>query len=240
MEQIAAANNELVQHVSARLADGSLADGFDPLPEPTTLGVGQSMGGQFLLVLQAHHTPFHGIGVLGYSAIHTVVPSRPGTAGIPFPWIVRSTAGSAPVIVNADRLSGELSLGGHAGQENPLQWAFHFDDESPEIVAADMTADSLAPWRSATAPECAVLGVAPGVVATEAASITVPVFVGVGERDVVPDPWLEPMAYRSANDVTLFVCPRMAHMHNFASTRERLWQRLHGWGSTAALAHASS
>jgi pimeloyl-ACP methyl ester carboxylesterase len=72
--------------------------------------------------------------------------------------------------------------------------------------------------------------VAPGAVASEAAAINVPVLVAVGERDVVPNPWMEPFAYKSATDLSLFVCPRMAHMHNFASTRELFWQRIHLWG----------
>ena len=68
-----------------------------------------------------------------------------------------------------------------------------------------------------------------GVVAPEASRVAVPVFIGAGERDVVPDPWAEPGAYRSSSDVTVVVVPRMAHMHNFAGTRARLWSRLHGW-----------
>jgi len=108
------------------------------------------------------------------------------------------------------------------------------------VVAADMAAAAgthpapLPPWRSATTPACGLYMVAPGTVATEAASITVPVLVAVGERDVVPNPWLEPLAFKSSGDVTVFVCPRMAHMHNFASTRERFWRRVHAWGQTVA------
>jgi hypothetical protein len=74
----------------------------------------------------------------------------------------------------------------------------------------------------------------PGVVAPEAASITVPVFVGVGERDVCPDPLGEPKAYSHATDVTVFICPRMSHMHNFASTRQMFWARLGAWGDGIA------
>lgn len=75
---------------------------------------------------------------------------------------------------------------------------------------------------------------APGTVATEAAAITSPVLIAVGERDVVPDPWLEPKAFKSSTDITIFVSPRMAHMHNFASTRELLWERIHAWGAGVA------
>jgi hypothetical protein len=55
------------------------------------------------------------------------------------------------------------------------------------------------------------------------------VFIGLGERDVSPDPHAEASAFRAARDVSLFIVPRMAHMHNFASTRARMWQRLHDW-----------
>jgi pimeloyl-ACP methyl ester carboxylesterase len=239
LELVAAASQALVRDLSARLAEGRIADGFDRLPAFTTLGVGQSLGGLFLLILQAHHGPFDGIGMLGSSAIQNFVPTRPGTPPIPFPWIARSTAGATPVVLNADRLSGELDLSGDAARENPLQWAFHFDDESPEIVAIDMATEPLARWRSATVPDCGLLGVTPFVATTEAAGISVPVFVGLGERDVIPNPWLEPLAYRSSRDITLFVCEAMAHMHNFASTRTRFWQRLHHWGQGVALQRIS-
>ena len=64
----------------------------------------------------------------------------------------------------------------------------------------------------------------PGSVAAEAAAIDVPVLIGCGERDVVPDPWAEPTAYRASSRVSVVVVPRMAHMHNFARTREQLWR----------------
>ena len=67
------------------------------------------------------------------------------------------------------------------------------------------------------------------MVADESAAITVPVFVGCGEIDVVGDPWSEPTAYRGYRDVTVAVFERMAHMHNFASTRMQLWEQLASW-----------
>jgi hypothetical protein len=66
----------------------------------------------------------------------------------------------------------------------------------------------------------------------------VPVLVAVGERDVVPNPWLEPSAYRSSPDIGVFVCPRMAHMHNFADTRQEFWVRIHAWGTGVAAMRA--
>jgi pimeloyl-ACP methyl ester carboxylesterase len=60
-------------------------------------------------------------------------------------------------------------------------------------------------------------------------AIEVPVLIGVGERDVCPNPWAEPAAYSRSGDIALLVVPRMAHMHNFAPTRELLWQRIADW-----------
>ena len=57
----------------------------------------------------------------------------------------------------------------------------------------------------------------------------VPVLVALGERDVLTDPAGEPRAYESAASVDLFVCPRMAHMHNFAGTRLLFWRRIDTW-----------
>lgn len=89
-------------------------------------------------------------------------------------------------------------------------------------------------WGSLTVPPCAVTMMTPGVVAADAASVKVPVLIAMGERDVCPDPHAEPSAYKGSNDVSLFIAPRMAHMHNFASTRAVLWSRIESWSRRVA------
>jgi pimeloyl-ACP methyl ester carboxylesterase len=160
---------------------------------------------------------------------------------VPMPWMPRGSDPASPVVLNRAAMATTsptpaVPAAPAVLDEHPFAWAFHYDDEPADVVAQDMATGGgpVPPWRSATAPACAIAMVSPGTVAAEAAAITVPVFVGVGERDVVPDPWIEPKAYSSATDVSLFVCPRMAHMHNFAHTRERFWTRLHGWGEGVA------
>ena len=74
----------------------------------------------------------------------------------------------------------------------------------------------------------ALWAVAPGAVLAEAAAI-VPGPGRLGERDVLVDPRGELRAYGSSPSVDFFVCPRMAHMHNFAGTRELFWQRIETW-----------
>ncbi|MDB5425046.1 MAG: hypothetical protein JWQ29_2462 [Phenylobacterium sp.] len=241
LDNVAAANHATVIEVMKRLETGALADGLGPVTPALKLGIGQSMGGCFTIVAQGQLGTFDAVGLLGYSAIHTVVPTRPGRPQPAWPWISRQSSLDAPMILNAAAMAGAETVGlapPEPGGENPFQWSFHYDDEPPEIVAMDMAPPSpgapLAEWRSATTPPCGAYMVAPGVVALEAAAITVPVLVAVGERDVVPDPWAEPKAFKSSADVSVFVCPRMGHMHNFAGTRRLFWQRIHSWGEGVA------
>lgn len=86
---VAAGNRAAVDEVMRRLEAGTMRDGFAPVLAATKIGIGQSMGGCFTIVLQAHHGIFDGIASLGYSGIHTVVPSRPGTPQAVMPWIPR-------------------------------------------------------------------------------------------------------------------------------------------------------
>ncbi|MGZ5394780.1 MAG: alpha/beta hydrolase, partial [Mycobacterium sp.] len=89
--------------------------------------------------------------------------------------------------------------------------------------------DNAPAFGSKSIPSCVVAMLSPGYISTEAAELTVPVFIGVGERDVAPEPHREPSAYSASSDITLVICDRMAHMHNFATTRAVLWDRLAHW-----------
>jgi pimeloyl-ACP methyl ester carboxylesterase len=251
-EIIARGNHAAVQAVMQNLEAGTLKPGLAPVTGATRLGIGQSMGGCFSIVMQGQLETFDGVGLLGYSGIHTVVPTRPGAPPAVWPWVLRGSSLDNPHIVNKAALAAAAGpqLGSEAAVsdvavagEHPYQWSFHYDDEPADVVALDMAASAgtlspLPAWRSATTPPCGLYMVAPGTVATEAASITVPVLVAVGERDVVPDPWMEPKAFKSSSDITVFVCPRMGHMHNFAHTRQRFWSRIHAWGTGVALLKA--
>jgi pimeloyl-ACP methyl ester carboxylesterase len=181
------------------------------------LGLGQSMGGCLLIHQQARHRSFDAIAVLGFSAIHTVLPMPSGGFDMP---------------------TG-LSLEDAAAQltETLLSYAFHFPDEPREIVDEDVdgfplrTEGKVPAWASATVPPAAVTMLTPGVVTAEAASVDVPVLVVAGEIDVNTDLDAERAMYCSSPSVETMRLERSAHMHNFAHTRELLWRRIHTWGN---------
>lgn len=230
---VSAANHAAETEVLRRLAEGSLHADLPPVPDPLRIGIGQSMGGCLTIVQQARHRSYDGIGVLGYSAVHTHPPVAPGAPPFHISWVGRDTLlGERMVILNEHPVLGPDTAAG--GEEwEAMAWGFHYDDIDRQVVAEDMDRGGVVPpWGSASLPfgvACAVL--TPGIIAPEAAAITVPVLVGMGERDVLTDPRAELRAYRSATSVDWFECPRMGHMHNFASTRELLWRRIEAWAA---------
>ena len=215
IEVLADANDATVRGVLAAL---------DVIPG-LVIGMGQSMGGCLSVVTQARQRTFDALAVLGYSAIHTQMPSPAGR-------IELSAVERGHIdVADTDRTTAEI------GGIDAFRWAFHADDTDPALVEADMVGGypmrTTAPaWGSVSLPPAAVAMMTAGVIAAEAALVDVPVFVGCGARDVVPDPRAEPAAYAASDDITVLVVPGMAHMHNFAPTRAQLWHRLHGWGES--------
>jgi alpha-beta hydrolase superfamily lysophospholipase len=228
--QLAAANDAAVREVARRLADGCLARSLPPLPGLARIGIGQSMGGCVTIVMQGRHGTFDGIAPLGYSAIHTVLPQRDAAAR------ERSVAHHAAI---GARALASISVEEASQAVVDFVYPFHWDDVPADILRADMEGGyplrrSAPAWGSLTVPPCAVTMMTRGVVADEAAQVRVPVLVAMGERDVCPDPHAEPSAYRGSSDVSLFIAPRMAHMHNFAATRVLLWSCIASWSRRIA------
>ena len=229
-ESLAAANAGVTAEVISRLRARELDPALPALKPVRVIGVGQSLGGAVLTVHQANHPTFDAVAFLGWSALQTILPTPPDKAAAEYVAPERGSAVAPEFVAGAARSAKWGDFG----------YAFHYDDVPDDIVGADIGPNApireepIPPWASATTPTCAVTALSPGVVAAEAGRIATPVFIGSGERDVVPDPRAEPSAYRSSSDITVAVITRMAHMHNFASTRRQLWDRLTAWYSIPA------
>jgi alpha-beta hydrolase superfamily lysophospholipase len=230
---VVAASEAAETEVRQKLAAGTLVDGLTAVQDALTIGIGQSMGGALTVIQQGRYHSYDGIGVLGYSPVHTHPPTSPGTPPLPLPWVPRDTELDDGVVTNAGALAeieadSDFSASGMA-------WGFHYDDVDPAVVERDMEdyparRGELPPWGSANIlATVAMWCVTPGGAAAEAASVRCPVLVALGERDVLVDPRGEVRAYLSSPSVDFFVCPRMAHMHNFAGTRELFWRRIETW-----------
>lgn len=77
-EPLALANMATAKGVLELLARNEIDPSFGALVDPVRIGMGHSMGGGFLIILQGQHAYFDGIAVLGSSAFHTALPAPPG------------------------------------------------------------------------------------------------------------------------------------------------------------------
>jgi pimeloyl-ACP methyl ester carboxylesterase len=230
IEDIARANHEAVAQVEARLRKGTLHEAFPAVPRAAMIGIGQSMGGGVSIIMQARHRSFAAVAVLGYSAIHTVLPQREPE---------HVERGKAAYGFGRSAPADMLSVAEASAQVIDFVYPFHWEDVPRDLLEADMAGGypvrTTAPdFGSLTIPPCVVAMMSPGYVKDEAALIDVPLFLGFGERDTSPDPRAEPSAFPACDDITVAVIPRMAHMHNFAGTRALLWERLGQWADGVA------
>lgn len=243
---LTAAAHAAQAQIVLRLANGVLAPGYPPIGQPCVIGIGQSLGGALLIYQQARYASFDGIGVLGFSAIHSHPATPPGGEPVLVAWYPRDASlAECTEPLNAAALSGARGAQEQAAWES-VAWGFHYDDVPEAVVEQDLAHyEGIArggypdapspPWYArGSAQRAARSSLTPGIVAPEAAAITVPVLSAMGVRDLVPDPRSEPRAYPSAPSVDLFVCPRMGHVHNMAGTRALLWERIHGFGEWCA------
>jgi hypothetical protein len=220
LEVCADAAHEVYRQVSQGLRKGSLVDGLRPLDGAVFVGVGQSLGGFITMIQQGKYADYPGIGVLGSSPL--------AIRNIP---VHRDLDGLSPeerrraVMEDNAKTSGvdELPVYHGAPREN-FRGIFHVLDVPEDLYRYDVE-------------ECHTLinrvtgidGMTTGYAQPFADRIISPIFLGFGESDVARDPRLEPTAYPASRDLTIVELPRMAHMHNFADTREQLWRRFDDW-----------
>lgn len=211
LEACAEANHAAVGVIVDKLRSGTLDPAVKAIDPAVVVGVGQSMGGHIGLLMQAGHKTFDALAMLGSSVVSTRLPAR-------------EVGKEVSLMGQTDPVNGLSALVGF-----DFQFAFHWEDVPERFAGADIAGQrgtgALPYWRSATTPNAGG-GLLPGHLSGAAAVVTVPVLLGMGERDVCQDSLRELAAFMSTRDLALFVAPRMAHMHNFAGTRELMWRRL--------------
>jgi pimeloyl-ACP methyl ester carboxylesterase len=236
IEDIAAADHAAVTKLLERIRRGALHASLPALPHVTAIGHGQSMGGGVSIIMQGRHRSFDAISPVGYSAIHTMLPQRTAEA---------TERARQSYMFDRQTAGAELSAHLASAEVEDFVYPFHWEDIPADILKADMAGGyplrrTSPVWGSLTIPNCVVAMMSPGYVKAEAAAIDTPVFLGFGERDTSGDMHAEPSAFPNSPDVSLFIVPTMAHMHNFASTRRRLWDRHADWAATVARARAAA
>lgn len=222
-EVVSRANAAATERVLAALRAGHLDAGLPPLPGLVALGLGHSMGAMLTVLQQAEFRTYRGIALLGFS-----------TRGLPeyLPPAARALADD-PAVLRA-RLP-ELARAQFVDpypvlRPSPRDSAIYGGEtaEAAGILALKRARDRLLPVP-------AFASMLPGNVAAEAARIDVPVFLGLGERDMAGPPHEIPAAFPASQEVSLCVLPEAGHAHFLFASRTRLFARLAQWANTMVL-----
>ncbi len=202
---VAQANHAAVTQFCTRLQAGDLHPALPPIAHFVTTGAGHSMGAMQTIIQQAQHKTYAAVMLLGYTTqgVHFTMDGKKVRAADYLP------KGDSPDYTTNDRTKQRQN--------------FYWEDVPAAVIAAD---DAIA---VETPANIGLDSIRTGIVVAEAATIDVPIYFGLGERDVSPDPHTESSFFRRSNDFTLHILERSAHCQNFASTRQQMWNRMHMW-----------
>lgn len=205
-----------LERVSDDLRAGAVAESLPALDALQTIGVGHSMGA-LLTVLQQADTQAHaGLALLGF-----------GLEGLPeyLPADVRELAADAEamrarLVPMARQMFQAPYPDVNAGGDSDLYGSANAD---PEAVKA------LAGARAKLLPVPALMSILPGNVAPEAASVAAPVYLAVGEHDLVK-PLAEPgAAFPASRQVAQQVLAGAGHSFFLFAARTQLFDGLAEW-----------
>lgn len=217
---LAAANARATAQVMARIINGSLISELHAIPDVTSVGLGHSMGAMLTVLQQAQTREHAGVAVLGFS-----------TRGLPefiSPEARELAADHAAARREAPRLARALFGADYPVIGRSADGATLYAGKSAEPAGVEAIKGA----RAGLLPVPAFISMLPGNVAPEAARIDVPVFVGVGERDLAGPPLEAPKAFTGSPAVCFELLAGAGHSHFLFPARRKLFDALARWAST--------
>jgi alpha-beta hydrolase superfamily lysophospholipase len=190
-----------------RILTGIREGSFDPrcpaAPDVRSVGAAHSLGALITVVQQAASGQHRGLALMGFH-----------------------TGGVAEHLTDDDRAldleHARANLVDVARKRFPV--AFHELQPQPSKRAVSAAS---AIERIMMTPS--LMAMLPNIVAKDAASITVPVLIALGDADLHGDPYRTPQAYSSSPEVTLLVLPETKHNHFVYPSRTHLFERVARW-----------
>lgn len=217
---VAVANAHATAEIMAQLRQGRLSAQVAAMPQIRSIGVGHSMGSMMTTVQQAEYQQHVGIVLLGFS-----------TRGLPeylSPKTQALAKDTAAVRAALPELAREMFHQPYPVIKPNLQAGAIYNGKGADprgSTAIKQVSDALLPLP-------AFLSMLPGNVLPEARKIRVPVFLGLGERDMAGPPHEVPASFSGSGDVTLYVIAQAGHSHFLFPTRLELFQRLAVWAES--------
>lgn len=212
-EVVARCNAAAMERVSRDLRAGMLDRRLPPLPDFISLGVGHSMGAMLLILQQTARRDFSALMLFGF-----------GASGLP------------AVLTDEERVTLDRPDRGLSELPRLAQKRFQGEAYPPIARSEGASRASLA----LRAVQDRVLAVAamhsmmPGNIKEEIALIDVPVFLAVGDKDMLGPPLLLPASYEACSDLSLIIVKKCGHHPFVAKSTARLLARAADWAGSVA------
>jgi pimeloyl-ACP methyl ester carboxylesterase len=194
-----------------------------PAGELTSVGVGHSAGGMITTVQQARHRQHAAIGLFGFGNNGRAAAGQSQMAGV---------FEALEELDDREEFQRRVAELARTRFGTPLPKSSN-PSTSPFLLGGmevpDAVLDALGRVKSNLIAVIGLTSMVSGSIAAEMAAIDVPVFLGIGERDITGPAHAIPAAYSGAPEVLLYVLPGAGHNHNVAPNRELLWDRLARW-----------
>jgi pimeloyl-ACP methyl ester carboxylesterase len=217
---LAAANAQAMATIGDGLRTGGLSASLPALPELVSVGVGHSMGAMLTALQQAQHRQHAALVLLGFGSLGLVEYLTPEQARYADdPVATRADIVRLAKLQFGDRSYPQLNI------ENGNAAAIYGGGADKRAVVAQRQA------RAPMLPVPALFSMIPGAVAPEVGQLDVPVFLGIGDRDLCPAHAV-PAAFHGCPDLTLVVLAQTGHNHFLFASRERLFSRIDSWART--------
>jgi pimeloyl-ACP methyl ester carboxylesterase len=223
---VADVNAHVVAELTKRLREGDAVDDLDPLTALRTVGVGHSAGAKLTVCQQARHRSHVALVLLGF-----------GGAGLRD----RLTPAELALADDPEAIDARLAELTRERFGEPLPMPRR--GSSTFLVGAPMPPPVHEGLLAARSQMLAMVGLSsmiPGSIRPFSDVVDVPVFVGVGDRDIAGSPHAIPALFPSSDDVSLFVLADAGHNHNVAPGRIALWDRVAAWVGLTTADHATS
>ena len=208
---------KLHQQVMQTLMAGEIP-GLAAMPDLVSIGVGHSMGAMLTVLQQDAHDSHAALVLLGF-----------GTRGLPqfLPPQARE------ILDDTEALRAALPAMAKSAFPKPYP-VMHSSNGGEAGIFGSTHADpagvqALKVANDVLLPVPALMSMFPGNVVPECAAVTVPVYLGIGERDLVGKPEGVPASFAASSDVKLQVLPQTGHSHFLFPARDELFDALADW-----------
>lgn len=216
---IAEANAQATARVLASLRAGTLDPAVAPMPGLRSIGVGHSLGAVSSIVQFARHPEHAALVLLGFGGAGFPSELDAGELGI---------AGDAAAIrANVVRLA--------RARYPQAYWRLVGSSRTREVYGSGGDKGAMTALRGAGTDLLATAGLfsmIPGSIRSECESIDVPLFLGIGDRDICGPPHAVPACFPKCPDVTLVVMPATGHTHFVFPSTPALFARIATWVDT--------